>query len=95
MKHENVSSAWNNRPMNNSNNTKVVANESNYLDLLRIMSPFVVLQHASNIASRLRDLRYYADGDDGYWMEKPHKFPEFWIPAINGTLEDSDFEEED
>lgn len=91
---ENVSSEWNNRIMNNSNN-KVVATKDNYLDLLSNMSPFVALAHACNIASHLRDINYYVDGDDLYWMEKPHKFPEFWVAAINGTLEDSDFEEEE
>ena len=81
--------------MNNSNNTKVVATKDNYLELISIMSPFVVLAHARNIAGHLNDLRYYVDGDDFYWMEKPHKFPEFWVAAINGTLEENDFEEEE
>lgn len=80
--------------MNNSNNT-VVATKDNYLELMSIMSPFVVLAHARNIAGRLDDLRYYVDSDDFYWMEKPHKFPEFWVAAINGTLEENDFEEEE
>lgn len=79
----------------NTENTRVVANADNYLELMSKMSPFVVLAHACNIAGRLNDLRYYVDGDDFYWMEKPHKFPEFWVAAINGTLEENDFEEEE
>jgi hypothetical protein len=70
----------------------IVADTENFMMLLEHMSPFVVLKHGANIASRLQELNYYPDGDDYYWMEKPYKFPEFWIPAINGTLHEDDLE---
>lgn len=70
----------------------IAATADNYLELLGHMSPFVVLQHAANIANRLQELNYYPDGDDFYWMEKPYKFPEFWVPAINGTLDEDELE---
>lgn len=73
-----------------TNTTNIVANESNFIEIMGKMSPFVVLALAKNITSRLDDLAI--DGDDGYWLEKPYKFPEYWIPAINGTLEDDDLE---
>jgi len=91
---QNVSSECENVVMNNSN-IPVVATEENYLEILNSMSPLLALAYARNIASRLSELRYYPDGDDCYWMEKPHKFPEFWVHAINGTLDDTEFEEEE
>jgi hypothetical protein len=33
--------------------------------------------------------------NDGYWLEKPRKYPEYWIPALNGTLDESYLELED
>jgi hypothetical protein len=54
------------------------------------------LKLASTIVSRLSDLKYfYPDSDDGRWLEKPQYFPEFWVAAINGTLYDTEFEEEE
>jgi hypothetical protein len=33
--------------------------------------------------------------NDGYWLEKPWKFPHYWVPALNGTLEDDDLDPEE
>lgn len=70
--------------------TEVVADESNYLEILSTMDTFVALNLARSIDSRLEEL--LLDGDGGYWLEKPWKFPHYWIPAINGTLEEDELE---
>ena len=69
-----------------SNMTKEVkATPENYLELLEALSVREALQLARNIANRLQELNL---GDDNYWLEKPHKFPDLWVPALNGTLDD-------
>jgi hypothetical protein len=68
---------------------QITATEDNFVELLGGLSPFTALELARSIASKLR--QEDADADDGYWLEKPWKFPEFWVPAINGTLEEADF----
>lgn len=71
-------------------NINPVATEDNYLQLLGAMNSFTALTLARDITVRLDELGI--DGDGGYWLEKPHKFPEYWIPAINGTLDEDDLE---
>jgi hypothetical protein len=89
---KNVTSECKNGIMNNSNSTKVVATEDNYLELMSKMGSLTILKLASTIVSRLSDLQYfYPDSDDGRWLEKPQYFPEFWVAAINGTLYDTEF----
>jgi hypothetical protein len=68
---------------------QTLATEDNFVELLGGLSPFTALELARSIASKLR--QEAADDDDGYWLEKPWKFAEYWVPAINGTLEDADF----
>lgn len=70
----------------------VIATVDNYLEILGKMPAVKALQLASQLVHRLHELNYYPAGDDGYWLEKPHKFPEFWIPAINGTLDEDALE---
>jgi hypothetical protein len=69
-----------------------VADEDNYLEILSTMNSLNALAFARDIIFRLEELNI--DGDNGYWLEKPHKFPEYWIPALNGTLDETDFEVE-
>jgi hypothetical protein len=64
---------------------EVKATPENYLELIEALSVGEVLELASRILTRLLELNL---GDDSYWLEKPWKFPEYWIPALNGTLED-------
>lgn len=66
-------------------NKKVKATPENYLELIEALSAREVLNLASAIARRLIELNLLDDVD---WLEKPSKFSEYWIPALNGTLED-------
>lgn len=68
------------------------ATPDNYLELMDALSVREALDLARGIASRLRELHH---DDDGYWLEKPWKFPHYWVPALNGTLEDADLEPEE
>ncbi len=71
---------------------EVKATPENYLELLDALSVREALGLARSIQFRLRELH---EADDDYWLEKPHKFPHYWIPALNGTLEDDDLEPEE
>lgn len=64
---------------------EVKATPENYLELIDALSVREALELASHIANRLQELNL---DDDSYWLEKPHKFPEYWVPALNGTLEE-------
>jgi hypothetical protein len=64
---------------------EVKATPENYLELMSALSVEKALQLACSIANRLQELNL---DDDNYWLEKPHKFPEYWVPALNGTLDD-------
>jgi hypothetical protein len=64
---------------------EVKATPENYLELLEALSVREVLELASNILTRLIELNL---ADESYWLEKPYKFPEYWVPALNGTLDD-------
>ena len=70
-----------------------LATPDNYLELMDALSVREVLNLARDITSRLNQLH---EDNDGYWLEKPWKFPNYWVPALNGTLEDDylEFEEE-
>lgn len=68
-----------------------LATPDNYLELMDALSVREVLNLARDITSRLNQL--YED-NDGYWLEKPWKFPHYWVPALNGTLEDDDLDPE-
>jgi hypothetical protein len=71
---------------------EVKATPENYLELIEALSVQEALNLASSINFRLRELH---EEDDGYWMEKPWKFPHYWIPALNGTLEEDYLEPEE
>jgi hypothetical protein len=71
---------------------EVRATQENYLELIEALSVGKVLELASNILTRLIELNL---ADESYWLEKPHKFPEYWIPALNGTLDDYFYDPED
>ena len=73
-------------------NKEVKATPENYLELLDSLSAGEALNLASHILTRLLELNL---GDDSYWLEKPWKFPEYWIPALNGTLEDYFYDPEE
>lgn len=64
---------------------EVKATPDNYLELMGALSVEKALQLACSIANRLQALNL---DDDNYWLEKPWKFPEYWVAALNGTLED-------
>jgi hypothetical protein len=64
---------------------EVKATPENYLELMDALSAREVLNLASAIARRLIELNLLDDAD---WLEKPSKFSEYWIPALNGTLDD-------
>ena len=66
------------------------ATPSNFVELMEGMSVMEVLTRASEIHARLTELDI--DGDGGYWLEKPWKFPEYWVPALNGTILEADLE---
>ena len=69
---------------------EVIATPDNYLEILDSKAPKEVLELVCGIAYelKLRDLGYYSDNpSELYWCEKPWKFPEFWIPALNGDSE--------
>lgn len=68
------------------------ATPDNYLELMDALSVHEALDLARGIARRLRELRH---DDDGYWLEKPWKFPHYWVPALNGTLDDDYLEHAD
>lgn len=72
-----------------SMNKRVEATPENYLELMEALSSQEALNLARSIIFRLKELH---EDDDTYWMEKPWKFPEYWVPALNGTLEDFDFD---
>lgn len=71
---------------------EVKATPENYLELMNALSAGEVLHLARAVLARLLELKLV---DDAYWLEKPHKFPHYWIPALNGTLEDDDLEPEE
>ena len=71
---------------------EVKATQENYLELLEALSVREALEVASGITNRLADLKV---DNDGYWLEKPWKFPEYWVPALNGVIDDSDLEPEE
>jgi hypothetical protein len=73
-------------------NKEVKATPENYLELMDALSVREVLGLASAITGRLVELKIE---NDGYWLEKPSKFSEYWIPALNGTLDESYLEVED
>jgi hypothetical protein len=71
---------------------EVRATPENYLELMDALSVREILELASAITIRLVELKIE---NDGYWLEKPRKYPEYWIPALNGTLDESYLELED
>lgn len=72
--------------------TEVKATPANYLELMDALSAGEVLQLARAILTRLLELNLV---DDAYWLEKPHKFAEYWVPALNGTLDDYFYDPEE
>ncbi len=67
-------------------------NETNYLEHLDTLPTGEVLELASVIAEWSHDLGIAYKNELSYIFEKPHKFPEIWVPAINGDL--MEFDEE-
>lgn len=68
----------------------LVATPENFIQIMDGLNAYDALNYAQSIQRRLEDLNI--DGDRGYWMEKPWKFPEYWVPALNGTLDEDDLE---
>lgn len=67
---------------------EVTATPENYLDLLDSKTPAEVLNLVATIHGELRlHGGFEEDVAELYWCEKPWKYPEFWIPAINDDWE--------
>lgn len=64
--------------------TKPRATEENYLDIMDSMTCMETLELVS-------DIMFCFENDfeifDRYMLEKPHKYPEVYVPALNGELE--------
>jgi hypothetical protein len=61
-------------------------NETNYLEYLDTLSAMGVLEIVSTIVSWADETHSSYRGELDYIFEKPHKFPEIFVPAINGDL---------
>ena len=67
---------------------EVIATPANYLDLLDSKTAKEVLDLVADLHGELRLHGGYAgDVAELYWCEKPWKYPEFWIPALNNDWE--------
>ena len=64
--------------------TKPRATEENYLDILDSMTCMETLELIAEIISYFEDDH---EKFDTYILEKPHKYPEIYVPALNGELE--------
>ena len=64
--------------------TKPRATEENYRDILDSMNCMQTLELVAEIISYFEDDH---ENFDTYILEKPHKYPEVYVPALNGELE--------
>ena len=68
-------------------------NETNYLEYLDTLSAKEVLEIVRTIVSWADETNSSYRGELDYIFEKPHKFPEIFVPAINGDIDE--FSDED
>lgn len=60
------------------------ATEGNYLEILDTLNCMETLELVAEIMFYFEDEH---ETFDRYMLEKPHKFPEVYVPALNGELE--------
>ncbi len=58
-------------------------NEDNFLDALDALDTMELLDL---VATMLGDFAAEHETFDPYILEKPWKYPEIWVPALNGDL---------